>query len=613
MAEKLTDQQRAAINNRGGNLLVSAAAGSGKTKVLTERLLSYILDEKDPANIDDFLIITFTKAAAAELRVKIAEKLNEAIAKDPSNLHLQRQMQRIHMAHISTVDAFCADLLREFAYKLEISADFRVMDAGEAPELQERVINTILERAYERVETDEAFFALTESQGIGRNDRDIGNIILKVYERSRCNPNPDEWLEKCVEAISNNTYKDAGETVWGEYLIENLKTVLGMHINTLTKCRDMASRTVGMTKVPATMDFAIAKYEEIRNAKTWEELRNLRNFKYSTLRFDTNCTDDELREQIKSMFKAVKADVIKHWSFLDVDNDTALQDLAACGMAAKGLANLVKEFGREYGNLKKNLRIMDFNDIAHKTLDLLVGKSRGTPTSAAREIGARFREVMVDEYQDSNKIQDAIYMALTAEKNNCFMVGDVKQSIYQFRLADPTVFIDKYNSYKNADIAKPGEGRRILLSDNFRSSAEVIDSVNDVFERCMSKAVGGLDYGADERLREGFPHTKLGEPEVELLAVETDGNIYYEESLVVAQRILELVDGTHMVRDKKTQELRPIRLEDIAILIRTRNGLPQLKRALINAKIPYVTADAEDILCCSEINVLISQIGRAHV
>ncbi len=606
MAEKLTPQQDAAVKNRGGNLLVSAAAGSGKTKVLTERLLSYIIDPADPANIDDFLVITFTKAAAAELRVKIAEKLSDAIAADPDNQHLQKQMQRLHMAQISTVDSFCNDLLRQYTYTLDISPDFRMVDPSETPELQQRVLDQILERAYERIGTDPAFHALVETQGFGRNDLDIPSVVLKIYESSRCNLHPDKWLDWCQDTVNNNDYTDALETPWGQFLLSDFRKLLNMHINTFQNCKEAALKAAGMSKIPGILDHAIAQLKSLQEAKTWDELHEHRVIKFESLRFDKDCVDEELRGQIGATKETITKSVKDYMTVFDADNAATLKDLVSGGLAASGLIALVREFAEEYSKLKRSLRVMDFNDLEHKALDLLMGKSRSHPTALAREIGSRYREVMVDEYQDSNQVQDSIYSALTSEKNNCFMVGDVKQAIYQFRLAEPGIFIEKYNHYDNADEAKPGHGRRILLSDNFRSSGEIIDCVNDVFRLSMSQEVGGLDYGPDEQLREGVEHVSLGEPEVELLAVQTEDVTYYEEGIVIANRILELIDGTHMIRDKKTHQLRPVELQDIAILLRARRSWPFLKRALENAGIPFVTFDSEDVLHHTQITVLTS-------
>ena len=222
MAEKLTPQQKEAVYNRGGKLLVSAAAGSGKTKVLVDRLLSYILDSADPANIDDFLIITFTKDAAAELRMKIAKALTERIAEEPGNAHLQKQFQRLYLAKISTVHSFCGDILREYAFRLDLPGDFRMLETNESRLLRESVVMKVLEQAYQEIETFPDFAAFVDTQGMGRSDDRVPKLILNFYEQSRCHLDPESWLNKCIEDADVSAITDAAQTVWGKYLIEDL-------------------------------------------------------------------------------------------------------------------------------------------------------------------------------------------------------------------------------------------------------------------------------------------------------------------------------------------------------------------------------------------------------
>lgn len=600
----MTPQQRAAVENRGGNLLVSAAAGSGKTKVLTERLLSYILDPNDPANVDDFLIITFTKAAAAELRVKIAAKLSEAIAQYPDNLHLQKQMQRLHLAQISTVHSFCTEILREFAYKLDIGSDFRMIDSADSPELEQRVLDQVINAAYENIAEDENFRKLVDTQGYGRNDDAIQEIVLRIYNSSRCHLNPDEWLDWCLASVDTVSSSDVSQTPWGRFLIDDLHQFLDLQIASMDNCAGRAQSTEGMSGAAGLLADTVEQLKALRSCDAWDEICNFGSIAYGTLRFDKTCEDIELREQIKAVRKYCKESLDKKLLSFSVDSKQLLQDMRMTAPAVNGLVDLVREFGREYSRLKKHLRVLDFGDLEHFTLDLLLGKDHRTPNAIARQIGSRFREVMVDEYQDSNQVQDAIYMALTCQRNNCFMVGDVKQSIYQFRLADPSIFTQKYNTYLPAETAQAGQGRKIHLSNNFRSAGQVIDCVNDVFVRCMSPQVGGLNYDEDEMLREGIPHIQNNEPEISFYAVHTNGDTYAEEAAVIAQKIVELLDGSHMVREGES--LRPIKPEDIAILIRSRSSLSQLISALDASGIPFVTMDPEDILHSSEISVLIS-------
>ncbi len=602
MAEKLTPQQEMAVLNRGGKLLVSAAAGSGKTKVLVDRLMSYLLDPVKPANLDEFLIITYTKAAASELRGKIASKLSEKIAENPDNRHLQRQMQRLYLTKITTVHSFCGDILREYAYLVDLPADFRVADENECIQIRENAITKCLDAAYDQLD-DTDFCAFVDTQGLGRDDRLVPEIVLKVYDSARCHLQPQTWLDNCIRNADAHSCADAGETVWGAYLINDLKAHVTLQIQALTECACAAEQTETMEKPAALLRDTIRQLEQLRDAKTWDEIVLGSGIDYGRLTFSKKCPDMELCDRIKAVRSACKASVDKKLKAFADPSTVVLQDLSQSAAAVRGIVKLVDSFSDMYDREKRMRRILDFGDLEHKMLDLLLGKQRSGHTTVATEIGNRFREIMVDEYQDSNSVQDAIFSALTAKRNNCFMVGDVKQSIYQFRLADPGIFLEKYNTYVNAEDAIDPEGRRVMLSKNFRSGGAVLEGVNDVFRTCMSPNVGGLTYGKDEALVEGFEHTPLGEPEVELWAIPVQESTYEEEAAFVAQRIAELTDGTHFVRDK--DNLRPIRIDDVAILLRSPGSVGgYFKDALAACGIPCSTGGGSDLLQTQEIAVL---------
>ena len=603
MAEQLTPQQAQAVTNRGGKLLVSAAAGSGKTKVLVDRLMGYLTDPVNPANMDEFLIITYTKAAASELRGKIAAKLSEKIAQNPENRHLQQQLQRLYMTQISTVHAFCADILRQYAYRLDLSADLSVADENECRQIREETLAQILEEAYLHASEDEDFRAFVDSQGIGRNDRQLPDVILKVYDSARCHLDPQRWLQGCLDAVDVEDGMDAAATRWGSFLMERLFERLDLHIDAMERCAAQANNLEGAEKPAALLTQTVAQLRHLRQSTTWNQVVERKNIDYGTLRFSKKCPDLELQEGIKAVRNACKEDVQRLTkSFVDT-SDRALEDLIGTAPAVRGMIGLVRTFEKAYDRAKLRRRIMDFGDLEHRTLDLLLGKSRTAPTSAAREIGTRFREVMVDEYQDSNQVQDAIYSALTAQRGNCFMVGDVKQSIYQFRLADPGIFLEKYAQYVPAEDAQPEQGRKVLLSRNFRSGGAVLETVNCVFEACMTPAVGGLHYGYDEALHEGIPHEPLGEQEVELYGIQVRENSYIEEAAFTAHRIRQLLDGTHMVRDK--QGLRPIRPGDIVILLRAPGSVGQyFSRAVEAVGIRCSSGGGTDLLRTPHIGVL---------
>ena len=603
MADKLTPQQAQAVRDRGGKLLVSAAAGSGKTKVLVDRLLSYLTDPRNPCNLDEFLIITYTKAAASELRGKIAAKLTERIAEDPENRHLQKQMQRLFLTKISTVHGFCSELLMDYAYRLDLPADFRVADENECRELQELVLEALLEQAYEQQGEDPCFRAFVDTQGLGRDDRLVPELILKVYNAARCHLNPGAWLDRCLEAVDCGDMADAGETVWGQYLLKDLHSWLDSQIRVMTQCVLEADGCEGFEKAAVNLKDTLISLQALRSCDSWDEVLKKKNIDFGRLVFPKKAGDPMVAERIKAARNGCKAGLPRKVKSFADPSDRILSDLHQCADAARGLVALVRQFEKEYDRVKKARRVLDFGDLEHRTLDLLLGKDRSAPTKAAQEVGRRFREIMVDEYQDSNGVQDAIFSALSEQRQNCFMVGDVKQSIYQFRLADPGIFLHKYQTYVPAAEASPGQGRKVLLSANFRSGPEVIEAVNTVFETCMSSQVGGLDYGEDEKLREGIPHGLLPDPAVEYCAMEVGEDSYGEEAAFVADRIAELLRSKAPIRDG--DGFRPVGPEDIVILLRSPGSIGRHYQLAVEKKgIRCVSGGGLNLLATEEVTAL---------
>lgn len=603
MADKLTPQQEMAVYDRGGDLLVSAAAGSGKTKVLVDRLLRYILDVNDPANIDDFLIITYTKAAASELRGKIAAKLAEKIAQDPENRHLQKQMQRLFLTKISTVHGFCADVLRDYAYRVDIPADFQVADENETQEIRSTVINDLLDSMYDHAQQEPDFCAFIDSQGLGRDDRLVPEIILKVYDSSRCHENPDAWLETSMNVFLLADDVDISQTVWGKYLIDDLHQYLNAQILVFEQCIQDAEGSDGMQKVVINLKETLYQMVSLRDANTWDAIVKHRAIEYGRLTFPRKNVDAMLCDRIKAARNACKKNLEKKLNSFTDNSQQILQDIHQILSGVRGLHQLVEQFGKAYYQAKQARRVLDFSDLEHKTLDLLLGKKRSGATTAAGEIGRRYREIMVDEYQDSNRVQDAIFAALTREKHNCFMVGDVKQSIYQFRLADPSIFLEKYNSFSPAGTASDGDGRKILLSHNFRSGGEVIEAINDVFSACMSPQIGGLAYGEEEALREGIFHSKLPDAAVELTVIDAQEDVYREEASFVANRIHEMIVGNTLIRDGN--QMRPVVADDIVILLRSPGSVGKYyQRALEGKGILCSSGAGMDLLKTEEIATL---------
>ncbi len=611
MGENLTVQQRQAVEYRGGKLLVSAAAGSGKTKVLVDRLLGYLTDPVQPADLDEFLLITYTKAAAAELRGKIAKRLTEAVARQPENRHLQRQMQRLYLTKISTVHAFCTDILREYAYRLDISSDFRVADEDECFEIMNSVIEQVLDKAYDHAESDPDFCAFIDTQGFGRDDRQIPELLMKVYKSAKCHLNPDEWLTWCTTIGDIDIATDASQTPWGEYLLEDLHNYLQLQIDTLQKAQSALVTNGNCDKVIDLLGNTISQLAVLCSCRTWDSVFENRNIDYGRLTFPTKFENGELKERIKVIRDNCKKGVTQKLRHFSMNSKQLVEDISQSQRAIRGLVALIRAFDEAYLKAKLSRRVLDFGDLEHKTLDLLTGKQRRDVTNIAEEIGSRFREVMVDEYQDSNAVQDAIFNAITRKKQNCFMVGDVKQSIYQFRLADPGIFLDKYENYQTYTDEPSFEGSKVLLSHNFRSAPGVIRAVNDVFTTCMNKKVGGLNYGLEEQLNEGVPHEVVPEREVELYAIEGNDDVYAYEADFVAGKIISLLDGTHMIRSDKG--LRPIKPEDIVILLRSPGSVGSVyENALLGRGVRCVSGGAVDMLQTEEIEVLRSFLQIIH-
>ena len=599
----LTKQQETASLNRGGNLLVSAAAGSGKTKVLVERLMEYLKDTR--INLDDFLIITYTKAAAAELRGKIAARLTEAIAEDPDNRHLQRQIQRLFLAKISTVHGFCGDVVREYARQLKLSGDFRVADENECAEIRERVLSDLLDSAYATAHEDADFRAFVDTQGLGRDDRLVADIVLKVYDSAMCHPDPEQWLAKCLRDADVEAVSDAAETVWGKYLMEEFFSYLDLHIAAMERCLKIAEENDEKGKVILNLKVSLVDLRSLRECETWDAVAAHRPVEYGRLTFPKNF-DDNAKARIKACREACKKGIEKRLTWFTDDSAQILSDLSQSAAAGRGLIALVRQFRAEFSRAKRIRRCVDFSDLEHLVLELLWredGFGQKVRTSAALDLRERFVEIMVDEYQDSNQVQDAIFTALTGGAHHCFMVGDVKQSIYQFRLADPGIFLEKYNRYTGVEEAEAGEGRKVLLSANFRSGPEVIEAVNHVFESCMCQRVGGLRYGSDEALHEGLPRGSLPDPAVELHCIDVGSDTYAEESAYVAEEIRKMLDSGRLVRDR--DQLRPVKPDDIVILLRSPGSVgAQFQQALEGRGIRCTAGGGTNLLAAPEIQTL---------
>jgi len=595
----LTAAQAAAVADRGGALLVSAAAGSGKTRVLVERLMERVCDPVNPRDIHEFLIITYTRAAAAELRGKISAALSRRLAAQPGNRRLQRQLSLVYAATISTVHAFCGDLLRSYAHLLDLPSDFRVAEESESAQLLERCLEQTMEEAYGALD-DAEVRALVEVLGAGRGDSGAAEAVLSLYRASRCHPDPDGWLARVTDSLDLTRYGGCETTPWGAELIARLHNFAAVQSASLDAARE---EMAGVEKVeraygPAFAELA-ASLRALERLSGWDELSEALAVPPPRLKAVRGFEDKAFLERLKGVRKRC-LDGLKDWGGVFSDKSAAaMDDLAQSAEALRGAVRLAKRLDGRFAAEKRRRRMLDFGDLEHEAIRLLTDRYTGRPTAAAREVASRYAEVLVDEYQDSNEIQERIFAALSPDGRGRFLVGDVKQSIYRFRLADPSIFLRKYKTYAPAARAGDGEPRKLLLSENFRSRPEILEAVNDVFRAVMSEKVGGLAYGDGEALRPGLAFPPPSGPPVELHCIKTGGeegtpDKNRTEARFVARRIAAMLAGERLEEGEGT---RPVRPEDIVILLRSVGpAAPDYIEALREAGVPCVSDRGESAL-----------------
>ena len=617
MAEKLTNEQQSAVDSRERSLLVSAAAGSGKTKVLVERLFSYV--EREGANLDDFLIITYTRAAASELRGKIAKALNERMERDPGNYHLRQQMLRVYRADIKTVDAFCTSLLRENCHLLGEDArghalrpDFRVLDENEAEVLRGRVLVRTLEDFYDNLTSGGTLLA--DTLGAGRDDSALEQLVLELHAKLQAQPYEDKWLD-AQRAFWRAVPEKIEETPYGKILLNEVGRK-ARHCKSLLQraAQEMcANDALNQKYAPAFLD---ASYQlealEGKIAQGWDAARGV-TIAFPRLAAVKDSDGGEMKARMKGLWDNCKETVKGFAELFAASSDEAVEDLRTMAPAMLALIDLTADFSRRYNEEKRRRNAADFSDQEHEAIRLLVAEN-GEPTELAALVSTRYREIMVDEYQDTNEVQNRIFDAISCKGENLFMVGDVKQSIYRFRLADPRIFLQHYNTWPPLAAADEHKSAKLLLSRNFRSRREVLEATNFVFRNVLSREMGELDYGEDEMLRPGasYAESSVCGAEFHLLDLPTQTGEHRvraseAEAAFVADYIRNMLSSKFPVQDDKTRELRPVREEDIVILMRSPSTrLLDYRRALESRGIRCAADAGEDFFASMEIAVLFS-------
>ncbi|MGM0124168.1 helicase-exonuclease AddAB, AddA subunit [Enterococcus sp. AZ194] len=621
--ETYTPQQWQAIYDGEDNLLVSASAGSGKTTVLVQRVIEKL---KSGTNIDELLIVTYTEAAAREMKERIQHSLQESIntaTSDADKQHFTQQLLLLPTASISTLHAFCLTVIRRFYYLIDLDPVFRMLtDETETLLLKEDVWEELREQLY--AEKEELFYQLTANFSNDRNDNGLTEMVFSLYEFARANPAPKEWLRSLAE----NYRVDKGieqSSLYQKYIRPQLVNQLAHAVKNYETMVDIA-QVPGLEKVHTLVSDEKEMFEgflkAVQNDQLQEAYRYVESIvfeRYPSIRkeelkpysVEVKAYRDKTKKSIENLIKA----------FFNVSPDKMMELMNQSLPLVELMGEVTATFMESYHRRKLEKGVLDFNDLEHFTLQILAHFSNGEwqATEASHYYRSKFKEVMVDEYQDVNRLQENLLYWLREPDDtngNMFMVGDVKQSIYSFRLADPTLFIEKYTAFKDES-----GGRRIILAENFRSRSEVLDFTNLVFEQLMDESVGQIEYDEAAKLVYGFPvfpESKTFTPELliyekeqesseealvptEFIEDKTEGELY-----VTALKIRELVDSGFMIYDKKAKEDRRLSYKDIVLLTPTKKNNLAILDVFKTLDIPVEVNDAQNYFQATEIRIIIS-------
>ena len=635
---KWTKEQEQAIYEKNTNILVAAAAGSGKTAVLVERIVNKIINEN--IDIDKLLVVTFTNAAASEMRERVLNAIYEKLENDSENQNLQRQITLLNKASICTIDSFCLDVVRNHFYELDnVSPNFRIGDTTEIELLKQEIIEEIFEKKYE--EEDKDFNTLINTYTSYRDDTPLKEIILKIYNYIQSNPFPEKWLNEKIEMFNlegkKEEYSDFSNTVWGEELLKEVEEELIDDITALQDIEESLSFDPELNKFWQTIRSDIDMLQTLKNnLDNWDRAYEIsKNINFVTW------PRKKIESSIKEEAKIIRDDVKKKLNkvinkILICDSDEAKQDIQDMYNVLDKLKYVILEFQEEFSKRKRERNIVDFNDIEHFALKILLKETEEgkiEPTDVAKKYKEKYIEMAIDEYQDSNLVQEYILNAVS-KGDNIFMVGDVKQSIYKFRQAMPELFLDKYKNYKKIEDKKQEDNLKIKLFKNFRSRENVLKFTNLIFQDIMSNLLGDIEYNQEEYLNLGaqYPEEKqnlnteiniidLKENEEEQSNVSTEDlneNVENEEqqeriedieleARFVANKIREIVQNKYQIWDAKKDTYRDIKYKDIVVLLRsTSNIAPIFEQEIIRLDMPVFSDSSQEYLDSIEIQTIMS-------
>jgi len=618
---KWTKEQLQAIEKTGNNILVAAAAGSGKTAVLVERIINKIINQK--INIDEILVVTFTNAAASEMRERILEAIYKKIEEDPENNHLQKQINLIGRASICTIDSFCLDVVKNNFYEIDISPNFRIADNSELELIKQETLEELFDKKYEIEDKD--FLKLLETYTTYSSDEPLKELILNIYNFIQSHPFPNEWLEKQVEKynLEEKLEVDFSETEWGKIIISNFKEELLDSKVKLEQVRKSIEKFDELKKYALVLSSDIQQLDNILKFENWDEIYNsINTINFEIWPRDNKITLDE-KEIAKDKRSKIREQIKKTLGIIECNSKQANEDINAMYEILKSLKELIFEYDELLKQVKKEKNLVDFSDIEHNALKILLKKveDKYIPSEIALKYKKKFTEIAIDEYQDSNLVQESILTSISNGKN-IFMVGDVKQSIYKFRQARPELFLDKYEKYTVED-SEESKGNKIQLFKNFRSRENILDTTNLIFKEIMFKELGDIDYTEEEYLNLGANFEKTEKTSIkantEILVIDNKTEDEEEseeleepiqnielEAKFVAKKIKEILNSKQVVFDKK-EGYRPITYKDIVILLRsTKDKANIFENELISLDIPVYSDTSLEYLNSIEIQTIMN-------
>ena len=579
-----TPEQQNVIDFRNRNILVSAAAGSGKTAVLVERIIKRITDTDHPTDIDRLLVVTFTKAAAAEMKERIGAAIDKKLLEDPKNEKLRAQQTLLHNAQITTIDSFCLFVVRNHFEEIHLDPNFRIADTGEIKLLEQDVLNQVMEEAF--AQGEEPFLQLAEAYGSKKDNEDLKDMIHKIYQQSASNPWPEEWIIGLGDLYKVETVEELVETDLIRGLAQYVKALIPEYIRLAKEALALSLMPDGPSVYVETLQKELELLEEVETATDYIALQQY--FTNPLLGSLPQCRDKAVDADKKALVQAKRNKIKKDMEQLKVRYfamplEELLEQIGRIRPFAQELIRMALVYTKAMAEEKAKKHIMDFADIEHAALRIFVDENTKAIRPTAMDFRRQFDEIMIDEYQDSNQVQEEILASISREEEgeyNRFMVGDVKQSIYRFRMARPELFMEKYGTYSLTE----SKCQRIDLHKNFRSRKEVLDFTNDVFYKIMGMDLGNVAYDEDAALYLGASYEDHPDMTPEIMLYETDAtdveldenedsNLQLEARMVAA-KIQELKQYLK-IKDKENEELRLVRNKDIVILLRALKGVGQ--------------------------------------